>query len=112
MRYRFFEWLKKAYKLNIGCIDSNSISIIEFNASDVGENTSASIKVLGNVYSRASLYIAVYEKSGKLLELQRPVISDGTANAAFSSENIDKLKVFIWSGNIKPLCRSKEIKIN
>ncbi len=52
-----------------------------------------------------------YDSSGKLLELQTPTHSNGTASAIFSTANVVKYKAFIWKENMKPISDPKECEL-
>ena len=66
-----------------------------------------------NVPTDAVIYVASYDTLGKLLEIQRLTLNDGSASAIFSTSSVHKYKAFIWEGNtIRPLSNPKEYIFN
>ncbi len=61
-----------------------------------------------NVPEDAIIYIASYDGLEKLIEVQKPVHSNGGASATFSIGGVYKYKAFIWNDNMEPLSRPKE----
>lgn len=86
-----------------------AIEITDFSFSESGY---VNLQVANiNSSQNANVYIASYDNSGKLLEIQRPTLLDGIAQTAFSTKDVDKFKAFVWGNNIKPLCEPKEYKL-
>ncbi len=62
-----------------------------------------------NVPADAVVYVASYDTLGKLLELQKLTLNNGSASAIFSTSSVYKYKAFIWKGDtIMPLSEPKE----
>ena len=65
-----------------------------------------------NVPEYATVYMSAYDKSGKLLSVEKITLSNGAAQTIIPLTNVFKLKAFIWEANIiKPLTEAKEITV-
>ena len=65
-----------------------------------------------NVPEYARVYMSAYDKSGKLLSVEKITLSNGAAQTIVPLTNVVKLKAFIWETNIvKPLTEAKEITV-
>ncbi len=83
------------------------IEITSFTAANYGPYTLINLSAV-NAPATAKVYIASYDKLGKLLELQSPVLSNGTTSAIFQTANVFNYKAFIWKNNGRPLSEPKE----
>lgn len=90
---------------------STKAKITKFNCSKSGDTITASLSAV-NVPDDAAVYIAEYDKSGKLLSVEKITLSNGTTQTTLPLANVFKLKAFIWEANIiKPLTEAKEITV-
>ncbi len=103
----------KAYRIIIENMSSNVIET-EITNFVVDKNDSQAFINLSvvNAPADAVVYVASYDTLGKLLELQKLTLNNGTASAIFSTSSVYKYKAFIWKGDtIRPLSDPKECKL-
>ena len=67
-----------------------------------------------NISGTADIYVATYNQNNKLISISQEQLAyasgenNKTGNIAFSA-NADKVKLFVWDGELKPMCTEKEI---
>lgn len=83
------------------------VEITTFTAANYGPYAFINLSAV-NVPEDAHVYISSYDVGGKLLEVQKPVLSNGSTSAIFQTLNVNKFKAFIWKYNLKPLSEIAE----
>ncbi len=74
--------------------------------------STASIHVSAvNLPEDAILYVASYTILGQLLEIQTPVVTNGTADATFASDGVHYYKAFLWDGHYSPYAMAKSCNV-
>lgn len=92
-------------------IHFNSVTSPEITEFLVGDEGKVDLSV-ANAPDDAVVYVASYDNLGKLLELQKLTLNNGSASAIFSTASVYKYKAFIWKGDtIRPLSDPKECKL-
>lgn len=66
---------------------------------------------VANVPAGSSVLVASYDKAGRLLELQKLILSNDKASAVFSTEKMEQLKAFVWNDHFKPFSESKTCEL-
>ena len=84
------------------------VEITTFTATSYGANALINLSVV-NAPDTAKVYIASFDKLGKMLELQPVVLSNGSTGAIFSTINVFSYKAFVWRENyFSPVSETKE----
>ena len=87
------------------------VEITAFTAANYGANAFINLSVV-NAPADAVVYVASYDTLGKLLELQKLTLNNGSSSAIFSTSSVFNYKAFIWKGDtIRPLSDPKECKL-